>query len=77
MQSPALNKLLIQYCLLAPAILVIAMLAIHWLSRIGENPLLMLIGNFVSVPLFLVPMLLGCHMISKAYTAGKLESASP
>ena len=73
MQSPILNRLLIQYCLLAPAILVVAMLAIHWLSRVGENPLLMLIGNFVSVPLFLVPMFLGCHMISKAYTVGKLD----
>jgi len=77
MQSPTLNKLLIQYCLLAPAILVIAMLAIHWLSRIGENPLSMLIGNFISVPLFLVPMLLGCHMTSKAYTVGKLEKSNP
>lgn len=73
MDSPALNKLLLQYCLFAPAILVLAMLGIYGLSQLGEHPVLLLIGNFVSVPLFLVPMILGCHMISKAYTVGKLE----
>ena len=73
MQSSALNKLLIQYCLFAPTILVLAMLAIHWISQIDGHPVLVLIGHFISVPLFLVPMLLGCHMIGKAYVVGKLE----
>lgn len=73
MESPALNKLLLQYCLFAPAILVLAMLGIYGLGQLGEHPVLSLIGNFVSVPLFLVPMILGCHMIGKAYAAGKLE----
>ncbi len=73
MQSQTLNKLLIQYCLFAPAILVLAMLGISWISQFGEHPVFFLIGNFLSAPLFLVPMLLGCHMISKAYAAGKSE----
>ena len=75
MPSPALNKLLIHYCLLGPAMSVLVMLGIHALSQVGQSPALSLIGNFISVPLFLVPMILGCHMISKAYTAGKVGSS--
>jgi hypothetical protein len=70
MQAPSLNKLILQYCLLAPLVLVLCVLIIHLLSQWGSHWVLGLMGSLISVPLFLVPMITGCHMISKAYVAG-------